>query len=110
MKLWVERRTAAGDGPIATIASRLKPRGTGVSRFDVSDRLLRTNPVYYRPVRRLVQQLGSMDRDARRAMSQQLTQRTLRWAERTDAGVPARITLLDRPFIEKAELVVSPDA
>ena len=110
MKLWVERRTAAGDDPISTIASRPKPRGTGVSRFDVSDRLIRTNPVYYRPVHRLVQQLGSMDRDARRAMSQQLTQRTLRWAEKTDAGVPARITLLDRPFIEKAQLRDRPDA
>jgi hypothetical protein len=109
--LRVEGRTAAGDVPISTGASRLRRRGAEqVSRIDVFDRLLRTNPVYYWPARRLVQQLGSMDRDARRAMLQQLTQRTLRWAEKTDAGVPARITLLDRPFIEKAQLRARPDA
>ncbi|UJP05250.1 MAG: hypothetical protein LZF61_10540 [Nitrosomonas sp.] len=85
--------------------SRLFDRLTDILKSTrVTDHLLRYNPFYYNPVRKMLNELESMDRSARLAVSEDLTQRTLRWASRLPGGVSADVPLQQRPLIEKSDV------
>ncbi|MDC8759953.1 hypothetical protein [Janthinobacterium fluminis] len=73
------------------------------------DRLLRHNPLYYRPLRALLRSLDTLDRDGRRALSERLTARTLSWAARLPDGLPAGVPLEQRPLLDKATLRDHPE-
>lgn len=73
------------------------------------DYALRYNPVFYRPVRKMLHELDSMNRSARLALSDRLTQRTLSWAAQLPDGVPASVPLHERPLIEKTDLRDHPE-
>jgi phenylacetate-CoA ligase len=68
------------------------------------DEALRYNPRYYAPVKALLRELDGMDRQQRRELADRLTQRTLHWASRQAAGVPASVPLTQRPYTEKSDL------
>jgi hypothetical protein len=68
------------------------------------DHALRYNAVFYSPVRKMLRELDSMDRGARLTLSDYLTQRTLDWAARLPDGVPAGVSLQERPLLEKSDL------
>ncbi len=78
-------------------------------KTDLIDHALRYNAAYYNPVRQLLRELDSMDRAARVALSNRLTQRTLGWAARTPMGTPASVPLHERPMVEKRELRDHPE-
>lgn len=78
-------------------------------KTDLIDHALRYNAAYYNPVRQLLRELDSMDRAARVALSNRLTQRTLGWAARTPMGTPASVPLHERPMVEKSELRDHPE-
>jgi phenylacetate-CoA ligase len=73
-------------------------------RTGVVDKVLRYNPLYYRPVRRLLRQLDVMDRAARQGLSDRLTLRALGWAARTPAGRNGAAQLGAWPILEKARV------
>lgn len=68
------------------------------------DNALRYNSRYYKPVRRLLRDLDTMDREARRDLGERLTARCLRWASRLPGGLPPQVPLHERPIVEKSEL------
>ena len=90
--------------------SRLLDRVTDLfKKTDLIDHTLRYNPSFYNSVRGLLRELDSMNRNARRVLSERLTQRTLVWAARLPDGVPANVPLLARPLIEKNALRDHPE-
>lgn len=78
-------------------------------KTDLIDSVLRYNPVFYNPVNKLLRELDSMDRSARLALSDRLTQRTLSWAASLPEGVATHVPLEERPIIEKSDLRDHPE-
>jgi phenylacetate-CoA ligase len=68
------------------------------------DYALRYNPVYYRSIRRQLQDVRGMDLQARRTRADQLLRRTFEWAARLPDGLPAAVPLSQRPIIEREQL------
>ena len=75
----------------------------------VIDNVLRYNPLYYRPVKRLLGQLEVMDLAARQELSDRLTRRALRWARRTPAGRNGTSRLAAWPVLEKSAVRQGPE-
>lgn len=78
-------------------------------KTDLIDHTLRYNAAFYSPVRKLLRELDSMDRAARVALSDRLTQRTLGWAAALPGGLPASVPIGQRPIVEKSELRDHPE-
>ena len=57
-------------------------------KADAIDHALRYNAVFYGPICKVLRELDSMDRGARRTLFDYLTQRMLDWAARLPDGVP----------------------
>jgi phenylacetate-CoA ligase len=75
----------------------------------VIDDRLRYSHRHYDPVRLLLRELDTMDRDARREMSDHLTARVFNWAAKLPRGLPAHVPLPRRPIVEKDELRAHPE-
>lgn len=73
------------------------------------DDALRYNPLFYSPVRKLLQQLDTMDLAARRELADKLTQRTLAWAARLPGAPAASVPLQARLMLTKAQLRDHPE-
>jgi phenylacetate-CoA ligase len=78
-------------------------------RSAVIDDRLRYRHQYYEPVRKLLRELDTMDRAARRALAERLTARTLQWAARLPDGLPRGVPLAERPIIEKDDVRGHPE-
>jgi phenylacetate-CoA ligase len=68
------------------------------------DEALRRNPLYYRRAHALAVRVRGMERNQRRALLDELTLQTLRWARRTRAGRPGSDDFSKWPLVTKDQL------
>lgn len=70
----------------------------------ICDQLVRYNPVYYVPVRRLLRQVQAMDISERLAVTEKLLRRALKWAEKIHDRGHCKSDLMQWPLLEKEAL------
>jgi phenylacetate-CoA ligase len=90
-------------------ASLLRRIAERIQSSSAVDYVLRHNPAYYHGVRRLASRVRSMDREARRRLTEDLTGQTLAWARLTRAGRQGPTGFASWPLVTKTQLRGHPE-